>query len=415
MKNMAKKMLSLSLALALALTTACSAGGTATKTAAVMRAAAATDTFYQDLIHLIYDSQSAPGGISTQSVQDRASCRVLAWSDKPLNLNCLEPETVLSHASFHVLQFADQTKAQAALAALSAQGVTASLDRTWNGARGYSVQTIRMTGGTASWGTDYSGLRHYGTHYAGTYQKQVTVAILDSGIDFDHPCLSDCVDRTRSVDLSSDKNQPEDGNGHGTHVAGIIADGTQDAQVTLVSVKTQNSLGYGSDAALTAGLVYSMGQGFDVLNLCLGDGHSSVVDAAIQDCIKKGIVVVTSSGNDGRQITSAEHYPVHIQNILVVGACDQNGERCHFSNYGSSVDLLAPGQNINSTVPGGRGVWSGTGTAAPIASAAAALLLCQQDMTPAQVEAALKRAVNENGVLDMRLLLPKDDGQAFRC
>lgn len=412
MKTITRKMLALTLAVVLTLTTSCSAGGPATTAAAGLRTTEdSCGTFYQDLVQLILqEGQEASGGFSAQSVQDRASCRVLAWTGSPLDLGGLEPESKLSRSSFHVLQFADQTQAKAALDKLTAQGVAASLDRAWNAAGGYSTGAIRTSGGTVSWGTNYSGLRHYGTHYAGTYQNQVTVAVLDSGIDFDHPYLSGCVDKARSVNLSGDRDQPKDENGHGTHVAGIVADGTQDAPVTLVSVKTQDSLGHGTDATLTAGLVYSMEQGFDVLNLSLGGGHSAVVDAAIQDCLRKGIVVVTSSGNDGEEINASDHCPAHMQDILVVGACDRNGKRCFFSNYGAAVDLLAPGQDINSSVPGGGWEeWSGTSMAAPVVSGAAALLLCREDLSPAQVEAALKRAVNEKGVLDMRLLLPEEE------
>lgn len=412
MKAAVKKFVALTLAAGMAFTAACFAGGTTAVAAHAPRGHCGS--FYQELTQLVaQDGRNVSSGASVQSLRDRADCRVLVWADGPLELGGLEPETVLSHLSLHVLQFAGRARAQAAVDALSARGFAACLDQTWSSDGEYKAGAFRAAGQAASWGSEYSGLLDCGRRWAGTYQNQVTVAVLDSGIDFEHPYLKNRVNRALSVNLSWDENRLDDENGHGSHVAGIVANGTQDAPVTIVSVKTQDSQGNGTDAALAAGLLYSMEQGFDVCNLSLGGGHSAVVDAAIQDCIKKGIVVVTSAGNDGARIDSSQHCPAHMREAIVVGACDKNGSRCSFSNYGDSVDFLAPGQDINSCVPGGGWEeWSGTSMAAPIASGAAALLLCRAKLTPAQVEAALKGAVNEKGALDLRLLRPEQETPA---
>lgn len=405
MKKMMRKFLALSLAAVLALASACSAGGPAAQAAPQEDGG----SFYQELNQLLSRGSGAgPGGFSAQNVPAAASCRVLAWSEGTLDLDGLGAQTVLSRASLHVLQFDSREEVQAAVGRLNAQaGVTAALDRVWS-----ASAANRAAGGTGSWGADYSGLRAYAEFYRGTYTNRITVAVLDTGIDFDHPFLSGHVDKSRSVNLSGTSNRLDDVNGHGTHCAGIVLDGVGDAPVTLVSVKTQgdDEFGTGSDASLAAGLLYSMEQGFDVLNLSLGGGHSPVVDAAVRDCLKSGCVVVASSGNDGTPVDPEEHCPAHIGEIVVVGSCDQRGARSYFSNYGGSVDLLAPGEGIRSSVPGGGfESWDGTSMAAPHVSAAAALLRCREDWDPAEVEAVLKRAVNGQGALDLRTLLAQED------
>lgn len=232
----------------------------------------------------------------------------------------------------------------------------------------------------------------------------VTVAVVDSGVDLGHPDLAGQL-RPDGYDFVNGDSEPHDENGHGTHVAGLIAAVAGNGEgiaglapgVQLLPVRVVDRQGFGDDGAIAEGIRYAADQGAQVINVSLGASLGSAgeaaaarIGAAISYAQERGALVVAAAGNDGSQEPNA----VVAANdaVLVVGASDQDDARASFSNYGPWVDLLAPGVDMLSTMPTyetlltseslppnqryeqGYDALSGTSQAAPLVAAVAALL-----------------------------------------
>ncbi|WP_020390259.1 S8 family serine peptidase [Kribbella catacumbae] len=238
-----------------------------------------------------------------------------------------------------------------------------------------------------------------------------TVAVLDTGVDAGHPDLAGHL--LPGYNTFNTALPPNDGDGHGTAVTGIIAAGTSNtigiagvawnAKVRPVKVLDDN--GEGSDANLINGINWAVKNGARVINMSLGSSESNpVLHTAIQNAVAKGVVLVASSGNTG---LSAPHYPSGYPEVLSVGATNWYGALTDFSTYGDSVDIAAPGFDITSTAPraktpaGYDPYWlglSGTSFSSPIVAGVAALVRSKwPTLTPAQVMARLKATARDAG------------------
>jgi subtilisin family serine protease len=233
------------------------------------------------------------------------------------------------------------------------------------------------------------------------------VAILDTGIDTDHPDLVDnlwhnskevpnndkdddkngYVDDYYGIDLIAGKGDGEDNNGHGTHVSGIVAGRANNGQGisgvcwsgSLVAVKFMDSQGHGSLSNAVAGIEYAIKVGAKIINNSWGgsDGSQALKDE-IQTAEDKGILLTVAAGNNSQNIDKTPFYPASYTygNLLVVAASTDADGLASFSDYGSkNVDLAAPGDSIISTyLGGGYKVLSGTSMATPFVTGVAALL-----------------------------------------
>lgn len=201
-----------------------------------------------------------------------------------------------------------------------------------------------------------------------------TAWVIDTGIELDHTDLNVDVARSANFVLRG-KNTPDDGNGHGTHVAGTIAalDNACDVVgvapgTTLVAVRVLNNSGSGSYAGVIAGVDYVAANGSlgDVANMSLGGPKSQALNDAVERAAQTGMAFAVAAGNSsddaaGYSPASAEH-----QNIFTVSAININDIFASFSNYGSVVDCAAPGVGVLSTAKGGgTTTYSGTSMAAP--------------------------------------------------
>ncbi|HLO33511.1 MAG TPA: S8 family serine peptidase, partial [Anaerolineales bacterium] len=175
-------------------------------------------------------------------------------------------------------------------------------------------------------------------------------------------------------------NNPQDDNGHGTHVAGIAAalcnNGTGVAGVSwgarLMPVKVLNAAGNGTYADVADGIIWAADHGAQIINLSLGGGNSSqMLQDAVDYAAAKSVVLVAAAGNAGR---NSVFYPARYPNVIAVAATDPSNAHAGFSNYGPDVDLSAPGVSIYSTFPGGYGYNNGTSMATPFVSGLAAIL-----------------------------------------
>jgi subtilisin family serine protease len=258
-----------------------------------------------------------------------------------------------------------------------------------------------------------------------TGSPQVTVAVVDTGIDASHPDLAPNlwtnpgeagggretngrdddangrIDDVHGWDFVDSDAQPQDGNGHGTHVAGTIdARGNDATGVAGVSwsaglmplrVLGGDGSGYVSDAI--SAYTYAARNGARVVNASLGgDSFSRAERDAI--AAAPNTVFVVAAGNDGANNDATPAYPCDydLANVICVAASDRDDTLAPFSNYGATnVDLAAPGVDIASTWPGGRyALLDGTSMATPHVSGAAALLLAPEGgLTVAGLRAAL--------------------------
>ncbi|UOQ50981.1 S8 family serine peptidase [Hymenobacter cellulosivorans] len=218
----------------------------------------------------------------------------------------------------------------------------------------------------------------YGINRVGTADGTGRTAwIIDSGIDLTHPDLNVDVARSKSFLTSgADYTNPNDGNGHGTHVAGTIAAKNNTigvvgvaANATVVAVRVLNSRGSGSNSGVIAGVDYvgANGKAGDVANMSLGGGVSQALDDAVLRASAGGVLFALAAGNETDNANNHSPARVNGANIYTISAMNSTDSWASFSNFGNPpVDYCMPGVSIQSTwLSGGYNTISGTSMAAP--------------------------------------------------
>jgi len=187
-----------------------------------------------------------------------------------------------------------------------------------------------------------------------TGNPTILIAILDSGIDQDHP---DFIGKIEANEDFTGSGTVDDTYGHGTHVAGIAAANTNNSlgvsgigyQSRLLNGKVLNDEGYGAYTWIAEGIIWATDNGAKVINLSLGGSRKSItLEDAVNYAWTSGVVVVAAAGNSGN---TRKLYPAYYPNCISVAATDNNDVKASFSTYGSWVDVAAPGENIYSTFP----------------------------------------------------------------
>jgi subtilisin family serine protease len=207
----------------------------------------------------------------------------------------------------------------------------------------------------------------------GTGSTSATAWIIDTGIDLDHPDLN--VDTTRSRNFSTGSS-PDDGNGHGSHVSGIIAARDNSIGVvgvtpgaTLVAVRVLNNAGSGTNSGVIAGVDYVAGEGQDgdVANMSLGGGISQALDDAVVAAAATGVKFTIAAGNSSANANNYSPARANGPNVYTVSSFAQGDNWSSFSNYGNPpIDYAEPGSSIYSCYKGGGyATLSGTSMAAP--------------------------------------------------
>lgn len=210
----------------------------------------------------------------------------------------------------------------------------------------------------------------------------VKIAVIDSGIDADHPDIRGKI--AAQKDFVDDALPAQDQTGHGTHVAGIAAANTNNRAgvaggcpaCKILVARVLGPDGSGTVADVIDGITWSADNGAKVINLSLGH-YGEAVEAeenAVNYARNKGAMIVGAAGNGA---TSERFYPGAYTRAMAVSATDQNDRRAGFSNFGDWVDVAAPGVRILSTVPGSYGYKSGTSMSTPYVSGLAALISAQ--------------------------------------
>ncbi|MEH1823494.1 MAG: S8 family peptidase [Nostoc sp.] len=269
--------------------------------------------------------------------------------------------------------------------------------------------------GGNNWGADLVKAPEVWAHgYTG---KGVVVAVLDTGVDYNHEDLSNniwtnskeipgngidddgngYVDDSSGWNFSENNNNTLDQNGHGTHVSGTIAGENNNYGVTgiaydakIMPVKVLNDSGSGSYSSIAKGIHYAVDNGANVINLSLGGGSSNrTLESAINYASSKGVIVVMAAGNDG---DSSPGYPARYasKSGIAVGAVDRNNNMPDFSNRSGTNEIsyvTAPGVKVYSSVPNNQyATYSGTSMATPhVAGIVALMLSANPNLTDAQV------------------------------
>ncbi len=243
-----------------------------------------------------------------------------------------------------------------------------------------------------------------------SFGRNVTVALLDTGVDETHP---DLVERTlRGYNFVDDNADTTDLNSHGTACAGIIVGSARNEggvsgvapAAYLLPVKVMNNEGKGESFAVIEGIVYAVDRGAKVISLSIGTlGDSKILREAIDYAIRNGAVVVAAAGNEGAENVLL---PAGYKQVVCVAAVDGEMNRAPFSNYGDAVDIVAPGVGVYTTAPDGSYMhFSGTSAAAPFAAAALAALMSENPrLSPEEAREKLLNAADNLGKPDRDLL-----------
>ena len=253
--------------------------------------------------------------------------------------------------------------------------------------------------------------------------ESVVVAVLDTGVYFP----LDDLNRTRfaqGFDFVNNSVNPFDDNGHGSHVTGTIAQSTNNGRgvagmasnVKILPVKVLGSDGYGFVSGVAEGIIFAVNNGADIINMSLGGPYSDLIDDACEYASDHGVLVIASTGNDG---ISSISYPSALSGVVSVGAVNDLGNKTSYSNYGTGLDVMAPGGDFSRTLyndefaesfPGGilqesidpvygeaYMYYSGTSMAAPHVAGLAALIKSKnQSLSALQIEEIITSTADDD-------------------
>ncbi|MEU8295901.1 S8 family serine peptidase [Micromonospora sp. NPDC048909] len=247
-----------------------------------------------------------------------------------------------------------------------------------------------------SWGLDRIDQRNLPLNSSYTYPNtasNVRAYVIDTGVLYGH---NDFGGRAVSGFDAVDGGSADDCNGHGTHVAGTVGGSAYGVAkgVQIVGVRVLNCQGSGTNAQVVAGIDWVTANAVKpaVANMSLGGSANSSIDTAVTNSINSGVTYAVAAGNGnalGVRQNACNYSPARVPSAITVGATQNNDAAASFSNFGTCVDILAPGVNITSawyTGSGATNTISGTSMASPhVAGAAALVLSANPSWSPQQV------------------------------
>ena len=286
-----------------------------------------------------------------------------------------------------------------------------------NEARDITAKTLEVSEGKSAWGVNDTGLELYKNKINREKNiPEIKVAVLDTGIRtthevFKNKSIADRLEVTDSYNYINKNTDITDNSGHGTMVAGIIAEATSN-NVKIIPMKTMDGTGEGSLLGVIEAM-YAVARKADVINLSLGineneiDANSKqILEQALKSIYDSGVMIVCASGNDGEENV---YYPASSEYTIAVGATTINKEIASFSNYGDNIDFVAPGKTLTLPYYTGDSMYnvdldnftkknSGTSFAAPFVSSAIAMIKSEnKNYTIDEVKNILKENAEDLG------------------
>ncbi|MGK5631862.1 S8 family peptidase [Streptomyces sp. URMC 123] len=277
-----------------------------------------------------------------------------------------------------------------------------------------SKVSISDTQSGATWGIDRIDQRNLplsGTYTYNTTASNVRIYVIDTGVRTSHQDFGGRA--SVGTDTVGDGQNGKDCHGHGTHVAGTTAGTLYGVAkgAKVVGVRVLNCQGSGSNSGVIAGVDWVTGNAVKpaVANMSLGGGANTSLDNAVKKSVTSGISYAIAAGNGnflGQPQNACGYSPARVPEAITVGATDRTDRRASFSNFGTCLDLFAPGVSVTSAWKDSdtaTNTISGTSMAAPHAAGAAALYLAgHPTATPAQVRDALVAGATPDVVTDPR-------------
>lgn len=314
-------------------------------------------------------------GVSEYGANTSAETRLIVKTKA--ETETFDAVSVAEYGSLLVLQFDNLSSAQKAYdyysSAREVQYV--EYDKELSAADVDDDEEESSDGEHLSWGVESTGLDRLCNELVenNVALEKTVVAVIDSGVDYNHEFLKNRVEITRiNTSSGGSRNDCMDTSGHGTQVAGVIADSTPES-VVIKPYRVLDDYGNGTFISVAAGINCAVDDGVDVINLSLGFYEDSkVLREAITYALENDIVVVGAAGNDA---TDDPFYPASYPDVLKITAVNSQFYAANFTNFGDDVNFAAPGVKINTTkLGGGYTTVSGTSFAAPFASAEAAII-----------------------------------------
>lgn len=283
------------------------------------------------------------------------------------------------------LQYANEGSAQSAKEKYETEGYTVDYDSVVIASSDVST----YANWSDEWAYEETDAVSALDYYKLKVKPNIDIAVVDSGINYNHELFKNRVTRTK-VDFSTDASNDEmDYYGHGTRVAGAIAKSTP-SNIKISAYKFYDSKGNGTASEALSALEYikQLKNKPDIIN-CSFVGRSGL-GTVIDELVDMGVTVVAGAGNEGKEVYQQ---PANFDSVITVAAINPHGNAWSSSNYGSCVDISAPGVNVNTATIGSNTAYvlaDGTSLATPLVSSAAAYVLMEhKNYTPEQVKQEL--------------------------
>ncbi len=274
-----------------------------------------------------------------------------------------------------------------------------------NGDKGSSDESYEIRDKVVSWASNTIGFEDIKDELKTKIKDDyIQVAVLDSGIDTDHEIFEGrLIESNVNLSNTGKENSCEDDFGHGTHVAGILADNTL-SNVKIKPYKVLNNQGNGSESLIAIAIDLAVAEGADIINLSIAsDGEFQMMTESVNNAVANGVNVVVAAGN--KKLDLSQHFisPACIESAFTVSAVNEKNELSSYSNYNGTIDIAAPGDDINSSYLYGSYIkLSGTSMATPqVAAGLAIIYSIYPDKTAKEAEEML---------CDYAITLDEDEG-----